>query len=117
LSLCFPASVIETLEAKLTHGGPRSRKQPTATEQARLLANLGRVPLSVTTMLETRLSARDLLALRPGDIISLGQPASAPVEVQVGQINRYTGRLVTSPAGAAVRVEQTSRDLVVGGAQ
>jgi flagellar motor switch protein FliM len=115
LSLCFPASTIEAMEDKFAQGWQKEKRQPTATEQARLTANLGRVPLRVTTLLETRLAARDLLALKPGDIISLGHPVTSPVEVHVGKIRRFFGRLTTTGAGAAVRIESVSTDGNDGG--
>ena len=115
VNLCFPASTIETMAERFAQGWQRARRQPTALEQTRLATNLGRVPLAVSTLLQTRLPARELLALRPGDVVSLGHPASAPVDVHVGQIRRYVGRLTTTDAGAAVRVERTSSDHVGGG--
>jgi flagellar motor switch protein FliM len=115
VSLCFPAAGIEALEEKFAQGWQRARRQPSAVEQARLAANLGRIPLAVSTLLETRLPARDLLGLKPGDIISLGHPASSPVDVHVGQIRRFVGRLTTTDAGTAVRVERTSGEHVGGG--
>ena len=115
LSLCFPATTIETLEEKFAQGWQRARRQPTATEQANLAANLGRIPLAVSTQLETRLPARDLLGLKAGDVISLGHPASSPVDVHVGQVRRFVGRLTTTAAGAAVRVERTSANSAAGG--
>jgi flagellar motor switch protein FliM len=115
ISLCFPATTIEALEEKFAQGWQRTRRQPTAAEQARLLANLGRIPLPVSTVLETRLPARDLVSLKPGDIVSLGHPASSPVNVHVGQVRRFTGRLTMTDAGAAVRVERASSDPAAGG--
>jgi flagellar motor switch protein FliM len=115
ISLCFPATGIEALEEKFAQGWQRTRRQPTAAEQARLAVNLGRVPLQVSTILETRLPARDLVSLKPGDIVSLGHPASSPVNVHVGQIRRFMGRLTMTDAGTAVRVERTSGDHSGGG--
>ena len=115
LSLCFPALTIEALEEKFAQGWQRARRQPTAIEQANLATNLGRIPLAVSTQLETRLPARDLLGLKAGDVISLGHPASSPVDVHVGQIRRFVGRLTTTSAGAAVRVERTSANSTAGG--
>lgn len=115
VSLCFPASTIESLEDKFAQGWQRTRRQPTAAEQARLAANLGRIPLPVSTVLETRLPARDLVALKPGDIVSLGYPASNPVNVHVGQVRRFMGRLTMTDAGTAVRVERASSDHLGGG--
>ena len=116
ISLCFPASTIETLEEKFAQGWQRARRQPTALEQANLATNLGRIPLAVSTQLETRLPARELLGLKAGDVISLGHPASSPVDVHVGQIRRFVGRLTTTASGAAVRVERTRGNNTAGGA-
>jgi len=110
VSLCFPAATIEAMEEKFAQGWQRARVQPSALEQARLSANLGRIPLPVTTLLETRLPARELLALKPGDVVSLGYPLAHPVDVCVGRVRRFLGRLTMNDAGAAVRVERVSGD-------
>jgi flagellar motor switch protein FliM len=73
------------------------------------------VPLGVSTLLETRLPARDLLALRPGDILSLGYAATSPVDVHVGHVRRFVGRLTTTGSGAAVRIDRTSANHLAGG--
>lgn len=112
INLCFPASAMESVEDRFAQGWQRARRQPTAAEQAHLAANLGRIPLKVSTMLETRLAARELLALKPGDVLSLGHPASSPVDVRVGQVRRFAGRLTTTDAGAAVRVERVSGEQI-----
>lgn len=115
VSLCFPATTIEAMEDKFAQGWQRARRQATAAEQARLVANMGRVPLGVTTLLETRLAARDLLSLKAGDIVSLGYPVSTPVDVHVGRVRRYQGRLTTGEGGAVVRVERVAGDIRSGG--
>jgi flagellar motor switch protein FliM len=93
------------MEDKVTQGWNRTRRQPTPQEEARLAANLGRVPLQVTTLLETHMPARELLALRPGDVIALGHSAQAPVEIQVAGIRRFAGRLTAEFGGVGVTVE------------
>lgn len=108
LSICIPAAAIESMEEKVAQMWHRARREPTPAEQANLHANIGRVPLPVTTLLETRLAARDLLALRPGDLITLGRPAAGSVDVRVGQIRRFTGRLTSGASGAAVQVDRVS---------
>ena len=45
----------------------------------------------------------------------LGHAASSPVDVHVGQVRRFVGRLTTTDAGTAVRVERTSGDHIGGG--
>lgn len=109
LSLAIPAAAIETMEEKVAEGWNRTRRQASPAEMARLQVNLGRVPLSVKTQLETRMTAREVLALRPGDIVAMPQPATAPVEIHVGGVQRYTGRLTRSPHGkTAVTLEQAT---------
>lgn len=109
LSLAIPAAAIETMEEKVAEGWNRTRRQASPAEMARLHVNLGRVPLPVKTQLETRMTAREVLALRPGDIVALPQPATAPVDVYVGAVQRFTGRLTRTHNGkAAVCLEQAT---------
>jgi len=114
LNFSIPAAAIETMEEKVAEGWNRTRREPSAAEQARLLANLGRVPLPVQTLLETRMSAREVLALQPGDIVTLGHSASAPVEVQVGGLRRFTGHLrCEEPGKTAVAIERATTELAL----
>ena len=108
LSISIPAAAIETMEEKVTQGWNRTRRQPTAQEEAHLYANLGRVQLPVATQLETRIGTRELLTLRPGDVLTLGHSATAPVEVHVGGVRRFSGRLTSEGATKAVIIEGTS---------
>ena len=108
LSISIPAAAIETMEEKVTQGWNRTRRQPTALEEARLYANLGRVPLEVSTLLETRIGTRELLTLKPGDIMTLGHSANAPVDVHVGGVRRFSGRLTSEGGSKAVLIERSS---------
>jgi flagellar motor switch protein FliM len=108
LSISIPAAAIETMEEKVTQGWNRTRRQPTAQEEARLYANLGRVTLPVTTILETRIGTRELLTLRPGDVMTLGHSANALVDVHVGGVRRFGGRLTSDGGSKAVLIEETS---------
>jgi flagellar motor switch protein FliM len=108
LSISIPAAAIETMEEKVTQGWNRTRRQPTAQEEAHLYANLGRVQLPVATQLETRIGTRELLMLRPGDVLTLGHSATSPVDVHVGGVRRFSGRLTSEGATKAVVIEGTS---------
>lgn len=106
INLCIPATAIEAVGEAFAQGWQRTRRQPSPDEEAWLHANLGRVQLPVTALLETTLSARDLIALKPGDVLSLGRAAGQPVEVHVGSVRRFTGRLTRcGDGGAGVQVE------------
>jgi len=107
LRLCIPAA-IESLEEKVAQGWHRTRTALTPLEVAHLQANIGRVPLTVTALLETRFEAHELLALREGDVIALGRSAADPIDVHVGDVRRFTGRLTTSERGVAIVIEQIS---------
>ncbi len=116
LSICIPAASIESMEDKVAQGWHRQPRTPTDVEQTHLRANLGRVPLQVTAQLETRLAARELVDLAPGDVISLGRSVTQPVDIHVGRVRRFGGRLTIGEAGAAVRVEAPGRALPQAGA-
>jgi len=104
VNLCIPAAAIEAVGEAFAQGWQRSRRQPSPDEEAWLNINLGRVPLPVTALLETTLSARELIALQPGDVLSLGRAASQPVAVHVGQVHRFSGRLTRRGMDAGVAV-------------
>jgi flagellar motor switch protein FliM len=112
LSICIPASSIESMEDKVAQGWHRQPKTPTDQEEMRLRVNLGRLPLPVTALIETHLLARDLVDLEPGDVVALGRPASEPIDIHVGQIRRFRGRLSRANAAAVVRIESLSGELV-----
>jgi flagellar motor switch protein FliM len=113
LKFCIPASALEAIGDTFSQAWQR-RRQPTAEETARLAANLGRVPLAVAAQLSTRLTARELLALRPGDIVSLGRNAGQPVTIHIGDLPTYAGQLVTQNSSLAVRVTGDAADSVDG---
>ena len=114
LSISIPAAAIETMEEKVAEGWNRTRRQPSPTEASWLRTNLGRVPLPVKTLLETRMPARELLSLRPGDVMSLGHAASAPVDVYVGGVRRYVGRLTCEGSNTAVAIERIAGERAIG---
>jgi len=120
LNLCIPAAAIESMEDKVAQGWQRTRRQPSDVEVAHLRVNLGRVPLAVTTQLQTRLAARELLDLKAGDVLSLGFSALKPVEVHVGRVSRFAGHLTATVSGAGVLIAdagQKTRRLPAGGDQ
>jgi len=106
LNLCIPASVVETAGGGFLQGWQRTAHEPSATDRQWLSANLGRVPLSVTTSIEMPLRARELVNLRLGDVLNLGVPVQSPVDVCVGNRRKFKGRLTASNGHTALRVER-----------
>jgi flagellar motor switch protein FliM len=102
------------MEEKVAEGWNRTRREPSAVEAARLRANLGRVPLEVQTLLQTRMPAREVLSLQAGDIVALGYAASAPVDIHVGGVRRFTGRLSCDEQGkTTVSIEAANAEPAV----
>lgn len=110
LNLCIPATVIEAVGENFAQGWHKRRRQPTAEEEMWLHANLARVPLPVTALLETTLSARDLLALRRGDVILLAHSATHPVEVHVAAVPRFDGQLTSDGNSVGVMVQRAGAE-------
>ena len=106
LHICIPASAIESVGAAFTQTWQRARREPTAADRRALLDSLSRVRLSVAATLDTTLRARELLALNPGDVLSLGQAADDVLDIRVQGTRKFTGRLVTRGRAAGVRLER-----------
>jgi flagellar motor switch protein FliM len=114
LSVSIPAAAIESMEDKVAQGWNRTQRVPSATEATWLKQNLGRVPLRVQTRLETRMPAREVLALQVGDVVALSHAVSAPVDVYVGGVRRYVGRLAREGTTTAVAIERMAGEELSG---
>jgi flagellar motor switch protein FliM len=101
LNLCVPAIV----GASFAQGWHGTHRQPTAIERRRLFENLKRVPVTMTASIGSRLEARELLALRPGDCLALGRPIRVPVEVFAGRVVKFRGQPVRSSRVVGIEVE------------
>jgi flagellar motor switch protein FliM len=106
LHVCIPASVVEATGSNFVQSWQHSQRAATPEERRWLSQNLGRVPVSIETVLETRLRARELLALGKGDVLSLNVPASRSIDVRVNSLTKFRGHLVAHNGHAAVRVDQ-----------
>jgi flagellar motor switch protein FliM len=104
LNFCLPAATIEAFGDLFTQGWYRSRREPSAAQRDALFRSLGRVPMPVTAFLETAMTAREVVQLAPGDVISLGRQITHPVKVRVGATTKYAGRLVRHGTRVAIAV-------------
>jgi flagellar motor switch protein FliM len=105
MNLGIPASIVEASGAQFAKAGERHRRPPTDVERAWLRENLSRVPMHVTALLESRLTTRELLAIGPGDVVSIGVPAHRPVDVRVGDNLKFQGRLTADGERLGIRIE------------
>jgi flagellar motor switch protein FliM len=104
LNFCLPAATVEAFGDLFTQGWYRSRREPSAAQRDALFRSLGRVPMPVTAFLETAMTAREVVQLAPGDVISLGRQITHPVKVRVGATTKYAGRLVRHGTRVAIAV-------------
>ena len=105
INLCIPASIVETTGAHFVQAWHRQRREPTPVERAWLRENLSRVPTDMTASLASSLTAREMLALSPGDVVSLGVPVRTPIDVRVGRTLKFKGRLAAAEGRRSLRVE------------
>jgi flagellar motor switch protein FliM len=104
VNLCLPVSLVES--GRGASAGNWRRQQPAISPVERnwMHDNLGRVPLSVSPFLETRLAGRDVLALQPGDVVSLGVALGDPIDVRVGGVKKLRGRLAARQTHAELHI-------------
>jgi flagellar motor switch protein FliM len=114
LHICIPSSVIEAVASSFGQSRQRTRRDPTPVEKRWLIENLGRVLLPVTSGLDASLRTRELLKLKPGQVLNLGVPVESDVDVRVGEFVKFQGRLVTSASRAAVRLTHTCLEPLEG---
>ena len=104
LNFCVPASIIELAGPNLTKSWHQVQRAPTGEDKQRLIATLSRVPLPISARLETSMPASELVELKKGDVLSLGQSAKVPVEVFVGSRAKFRGRLAGRDGRAVLTI-------------
>jgi len=108
MNLCVPATLIEASASSFVQSWQQTRRDLTAEEQDWLVGNLGRVPLSVTAELETRLTTSEVIALAPGYLLNLGVPAHEDISVRVGRLVKFKGKLAAAGERAAVQITRSA---------
>jgi len=104
LNLCLPASIVEKTDTHFAGALDRHRREPTPKERAWLFENLARVPMPVSAVLESLCTARELIAMRPGDVLTLGVQAGGPIEVRVGRTLKFRGQPMVAAGRAGLTV-------------
>jgi flagellar motor switch protein FliM len=102
LNICVPA----TVGAFFSQGWHGSRREPAPGERLQLLENIRRVKMTVTAELQTGIEARELLALKAGDVLSLGHPLGAPIEIRAGRVSKFRGHPVRTDGGLGLAVDE-----------
>ena len=105
INLCLPTSIAEIAGTHFSTTWQRQRRELSDRERIWLYENFGRVPLPVVPLIRTGLNAGSVLGLTRGEVIALPLPADQPLDVYVGGIRKFTGRLATERGRLMVLVE------------
>lgn len=105
LNLCLPAAVVEATSAHFAQAWNRPQREPTLIERLWLRENLSRVPLPLSAELESTFTARDILTLQLGDVVSLGIAIGDPLAIRVGSSLKFKGRLAAEAGWTTVNIE------------
>lgn len=110
VNLCLPVTIVEATGGGLAQAWHRQRQEPTTSERQWLRDHLSGALMPVTASIDSRLTTRDLVDVRRGDIVSLGVPATRPVDVRVGRTLKFKGRLALEHGRVNVRLDQRCAD-------
>jgi flagellar motor switch protein FliM len=73
------------------------------------------VPLHVLAELKAQLTARELIELQTGDVLSLGVPIQTAVDVRVRSLTKFRGQLVRGEHSTGISiVEQVTESTQAG---
>jgi flagellar motor switch protein FliM len=107
MSLCIPYNVIEPLMDDLSAQSwfNAGRLRGSAEFAERIGGRLDRAPLDVSALLaETTITLRDLLTMRPGDLVVTEKPASDPIALCVEGRKKFLGLLGQHKGARAVQI-------------
>jgi len=110
IHLAFPQSILELLIAKLNSGLQDRPMPPAASPGAGLRWNpaLNDIPIQVRAGWGgLEISARQLAALKPGDLLPLRPGTVSQVEISIESTPKFAGQLGTSGPQWAVRITET----------
>lgn len=104
VSLCYPYSLLEPILPLLTPQRLSSRKKPVVSGP-RIQKQLEKVPSEVTIQLgTTRITIRDLLELREGDVLTLDTRIHEPSVLFVGDRPKFLARPGRSGQSLAIEI-------------
>lgn len=109
MNLCIPYNVIEPVMEQLSSQNwfSNARGQRLASVEKRIAGELSRAPLQVTGILaETTMTLKDLLELRPGDILTTETPADRPVMLCVEREKKFMAHVGSHRGLRALRISR-----------
>ena len=67
---------------------------------------LARIPFSVVAQVESTIPASDVVALEVGDVVSLDEPVTSEVDVNVSDRRKFHGKLLATGKTVRVRIQR-----------
>jgi flagellar motor switch protein FliM len=109
MQLAVPYSAFEPILAKLTQNVAPPPPGPAA-PAAKWNRNLDSVPIKLKAQWPTfKLTTRELLKLKPGEILPLNLNAAERIDLLVGKLAKFRGRLGTRDQKWAVQITEISK--------
>jgi len=106
VTLCIPASVVETASAQFTQAWPKQRREASPQDRAWIAEHIARTGVALEPKIRATLPASAVLSLEPGSVLALPLAADRPVDLFVGGLRKMTGRLATERGRLMVTVEE-----------
>ncbi len=108
LHVAFPYSMLEPVREWLQGAAPGAREERTSSLAVKLREEIKEVVVEVETSLtQTEISVRELLDLKPGDVIPVGLPDWVVLRVQ--GIPLFRGQYGVSRGASAVKILEPIR--------
>jgi len=88
VTLCIPASVVETASAQFTQAWPKQRREASPQDRAWIAEHIARTGVALEPKIRATLPASAVLSLEPGSVLALPLAADRPVDLFVGGLGR-----------------------------
>ncbi len=114
MALCIPYQAMEPIMSRVSQQSwltYEKRRGPGDDGVEKLKTGLNGAPVDLRAILaKTRITVSELMALRPGDVITTEKPATGEIVVQIEGKNKFTGKLGQFRHNKAVRVTRVIRE-------
>lgn len=106
MSICMPGEMLINIFAEMSRDNPGHRVQGEKKAEE-IFDKLRDSDLEIVAELgEAQLSLSDVFHLSVGDVIDLGKPKEAPVYLEIGGYQWFTGRIGTHKKSMAVKIDE-----------
>lgn len=105
----IPSIQLKMMAPKFDQQWALRQRSGSPTDQNQMLRLVQRIPVGLDVRLEgATLQVKDLLHLRPGDVVSLDIPERRPAEMQVNGCRKFLGRLVAAGNTRGFAIEEAA---------